>query len=61
MHYNWYIYRLPVQAVPITDIVKNSISAADTIADPIIGTSLVYIVSKTTASLFQVQIFIVKV
>ena len=61
MHYNRYIYRLPVQAVPITDIVKNSISAADTIADPIIGTSLVYIVSKTTASLFQVQIFIVKV
>ena len=61
MHYNRYIYRLPVQAVPITDIVKNGISAADTIADPIIGTSLVYIVSKTTASLFQVQIFIVKV
>ena len=61
MHYNRYIYRLPVQAVLITDTVKNGISAADTIADPITGTSLVYIVSKTTASLFQVQIFIVKV
>ena len=41
MHNNWYLYRLPVQAVPITDIVKNSISSADIVTDPIIGTSLV--------------------
>ena len=30
-----------MQAVPITDIVKNSISSADIVTDPIIGTSLV--------------------
>ena len=30
-----------MQAVPITDIVKNSISSADIATDPIIGTSLV--------------------
>ena len=40
MRYNQYLYRLPVQAVPITDIVKNSISSADIVTDPIIGTSL---------------------
>ena len=40
MCYNQYLYRLPVQAVPITDIVKNSISSADIVTDPIIGTSL---------------------
>ena len=40
MRYNRYLYRLPVQAVPITDIVKNSISSADIVTDPIIGTSL---------------------
>ena len=37
----WYLYWLSVQAVPITDIANNSISAADSIADLIIGTSLV--------------------
>ena len=36
-----YLYLLPVQAVPITDIVKNSISSADIVTDPIIGTSLI--------------------
>ena len=41
MRYNRYLYRLPVQAVPITDIVKNSISSADIVTDPIIGTSLI--------------------
>ena len=40
MRYNRYLYRLSVQAVPITDIVKNSISSADIVTDPIIGTSL---------------------
>ena len=30
-----------MQAVPITDIVKNSISSTDTVTDPIIGTSLI--------------------
>ena len=40
MRYNRYLYRVPVQAVPITDIVKNSISSADIVTDPIIGTSL---------------------
>ena len=30
-----------MQAVPITDIVKNSISSADIVTDPIIGTSLI--------------------
>ena len=29
-----------MQAVPITDIVKNSISSADIVTDPIISTSL---------------------
>ena len=43
MHYNQYLYQLTVQAVLITDTVKNSISAADVIADPIIGTSLMYV------------------
>ena len=42
MRYNRYLYRLPVQAVPIIDIVKNSISSADIVTDPIIGTSLMY-------------------
>ena len=42
MRYNRYLYRLPVQAVPITDIVKNSISSADIVTDPIIGTSLIH-------------------
>ena len=46
MRYNRYLYRLPVQAVPITDIVKNSISSADIVTDPIIGTSLVSIPMK---------------
>ena len=41
MRYNWYLYWLPVQAVPIIDIVKNSISSADIVTDPIIGTSLI--------------------
>ena len=40
MCYNRYLYWLFVQAVLITDIVKNTISAVDIIADPIIGTSL---------------------
>ena len=40
MRYNRYLYQLPVQAVPITDIVKNSISSADIVTDLIIGTSL---------------------
>ena len=41
MRYNQYLYWLSLQAVPITDICsKNSISAADIITDPIIGTSL---------------------
>ena len=41
MRYNRYLYRLPVQAVPITDIVKNSISSTNIVTDPIIGTSLI--------------------
>ena len=41
MHYNQYLYRFSVKAVPIADIVKNSISATDIIADPIIDTSLI--------------------
>ena len=40
MRYNRYLYRLPVQAVPITNIIKNSISSADIVTDPIIGTTL---------------------
>ena len=40
MRYNRYLYRLPVQVVPITDIVKNSISSAGIVTDPIIGISL---------------------
>ena len=40
MHYNWYLYWLSVQAVPMTDIVKNSISAANIIANPIIDITL---------------------
>ena len=42
MHYNRYLYRLSMQAVMITDIVKNSILAANIFADPIIGTSLLF-------------------
>ena len=42
MRYNRYLYRLTVQAVPTTDIVKNSISSADIVTNPIIGTSLCY-------------------
>ena len=48
MHYNRYLYQLSVQAVPITDIVKNSILAANIIADPIIGTPLVTIAYDLT-------------
>ena len=40
MRYNRYLYWLPVQAVSITDIVKNSISSADIVTNPIIGASL---------------------
>ena len=43
MRYNQYLYRLPVQAVLITDIVKNSILSADIVTDAIIGTSLTHI------------------
>ena len=50
MQYNWYLYRLSVQAVPITDKVKSSISATDIIVDPIISTSL-----EVTSSLPQVN------
>ena len=49
MRYNRYLYRLPVQAVPITDIVKNSISSADIVTDPIIGTSLVTCIHRITS------------
>ena len=38
MCYNRYLYRLSMQAVPITDIVNNSISTASIIANPIIST-----------------------
>ena len=41
MCYNQYLYWLSVQAVLIIDIVKSSLSAADIIANPIIGTSLI--------------------
>ena len=37
-----------MQAVPITDIVKNSISSADIVTDPIIGTSLVIAMENVT-------------
>ena len=47
MRYNRYLYRLSVQAVPSTDIVKCSISATDIIADLIIGTSLHTSVMRT--------------
>ena len=40
MCYNQYLYWRSVQAVPITNIVKSSLLAAD-IANPIIGTSLI--------------------
>ena len=40
MPYNQYLYWLSVQTVPITDIIKGSISAADIIANLIISTSL---------------------
>ena len=47
MYYNWYLYQLSMQAVLITDIVKNGISATDIIANPIIGTSLHTSVMRT--------------
>ena len=46
IRYNRYLYRLPVQAVPIIDIVKNSISSADIVINPIIGTSLLIVKQK---------------
>ena len=46
MHYNRYLHRLSMQAALITDIVKNSISATDIIADLIIGTSLLHKLSS---------------
>ena len=48
MHYYRYIHQLSVQAIPITDIVKNSVLAADVIADPIIGTPLYTILYDLT-------------
>ena len=51
MRYNRYLYRFPVQAVPITDIVKNSISSADIVTDPIIGTSLIATLNSYAYSL----------
>ena len=55
MRYNRYLYRLPVQAVPITDIVKNSISSADIVTDPIIGTSLIVITVSMFVQFERVQ------
>ena len=43
MCYNWYLYQLSVQAVLITNIIKNGISAVDIIADLIIGTSITFL------------------
>ena len=40
MHYYRYLYRLPGHAVLTTDMVKISISAADILVNPIIGTPL---------------------
>ena len=53
MRYNQYLYWLSVQAVPITDIVKNSILATDIIADPIISTSLLTITTLNTAAILK--------
>ena len=50
MRYNRYLYQLSVQVVPITDIVKSSISATNIIANLIIGTSL-----EVTSTLSQVN------
>ena len=36
MYYNLHLYRIPRLAVPITDVVKMSMSVADISADPII-------------------------
>ena len=36
MRYNLYLYRLSLQVVPITNIVQNSISATNTIANLIV-------------------------
>ena len=61
MRYNRYLYRLPVQAVPITNIVKNRISSADIVTDPIIGTSLVHLVAIATKHLNSLQIPLLQV
>ena len=41
MRYNQYLYRLSIQPIQITNVIKNSISAANIIADMIISTSLI--------------------
>ena len=64
MPYYQYLYQLSVQAVLITDILsKNSILAADIIADPIIGTSLhttLYHVIISTGAYFKGKILLGK-
>ena len=47
MRYYRYIYQLSEHAVPITDMVKISISVADILADLIIGTPLVLVLHFT--------------
>ena len=41
MCYNQYLYRLSGQVLPITDVVKMSLSVADLLAESIIGTPLI--------------------
>ena len=54
MRYNWYLYWFSVQAIPITDIVKNGISATNIIADLIISTSLILSQKKSDEKLHPV-------
>ena len=58
MRYNRYLYRLSVQAVLITDIVKNSLSAANIIADPIIHIYTSTIVLKCVSYYIKERLFI---
>ena len=47
MRYYQYLYWLPGRAVPITNMVKISISVANILADPIIGTPLTHMHTHT--------------
>ena len=47
MRYYRYLYWLPGHAVPITNMVKISISAANILADPIISTPLTHMHTHT--------------